>query len=697
MGDRTVVPLLYGAGMDRATGMFSVDGKAGRDLRNLYLYRDKAQVRHGHARVNDLVVSGVTVKDVLLVQAMSAEQIGLVVGFGNDGKLYLFRVAGDGGGLSEIGTWPNLVGADFTLSAGAHTPPRVLAAEQYSKIFVAHDEANRILRAPTVYYNPFGAPALNTLTADLDGDGSAAPVLFRGVSPYLTYLVGWGFGTETDPDHPEVVRVSHPDDPTLLDPDDYFEAGTGGSPVLTCLQAGTVDNSCLLVLKPSEIHQIFGYDKNTFGVRQIESGHGVVASRLAYSLGGMVYFWDPEGPRRSSGGPSEDLAWPLDLDAPSPADLVAAGALADGFCCYLPSRRCLLFVFGPRVYVLNLWDAGALKWSYGELGFAAQSGGVLYQGLDAPSAPPTAAASAVTLSGPTDTTLTCGWTNDVVAHLTGGEVVEVWLHALTADTWRQAGQVLPTGPSTTQSLLLTGLVPGTHYKAQVRYRRGPYYRADYTGVPGTWPSGSLSGTEAPLIAAPVLAVPVWSRLSPSLEQIALAWTGSALVSSLVYRDGVLIATLPAGVFGYADQTIAGETSYVYTVTQKGDDESAPSAQTVWSGPLPADSVVGESCDIGEGPGPGYWYLNFHVPAAFVGPGTAAFYESLTPGGENYGAAPTGSRVVVAGANYSIAGAIFGDSYCPDPTHVYGTLVLTDANGDVSAPSAEGDVFTVTCP
>ena len=86
-----------------------------------------------------------------------------------------------------------------------------------------------------------------------------------------------------------------------------------------------------------------------------------------------------------------------------------------------------------------------------------------------------------------------------------------------------------------------------------------------------------------------------------------------------------------------------------------------------------------------------------MPASFVGPGTAAFYESLTPGGENYGSPPTGSQAVVAGGSYTIPDVIYSGSYCPSPTHVYGTLVLTDANGDVSAPSAEGDTFTGTCP
>ena len=613
MAPRQVVPLLYGAGMDRATGVHSVEGRAGRDLRNVYLYRDKAQVRHGHTRVNSLVLSGgVTITDVLMVQAMLAEQIGLVAGFGSDGEVYLFRVSGDGSGLSVIGPLDDGTGHPFVVSSGAHRPPRILAAEQFSKIFVAHDEAVRSFRAPTQYYNPYGVPSLTTPVFDLDGDpATTGPLLFRGVAAYLTYMVGWGYGTETDPDEAHVVRVSHPDDPTLWDADDYFEAGTGGSPVLTCQPAGTPDNSCLMVLKPKELHQIFGYDKLSFGIRQIES-RGVASSRLAYSLGGVVYFWESdEGPRRTSGGPSEDLAWPLDLNAPAPADLAAEGALEDGFACYLPSQRCILFVFGKRVYVLSLWDPNAIKWSYSELPFAAQCGGNLFQGGEVPTTPPTAEAGNVVLSVIDDTGIYVAWDNGVVHPLTGGEIVELWMHAKTADTWTLVDEMAASGASQTDHLttILAGKAqvdPGLNYELQIRYRRGPYYRADYAATdPASWPSGSLSNTAQTWILPPVLTSATWSRVSATVEQVALAWTGSLVTDSIVYRNAVAIATVPAGTMTYDDVGVTGETSNVYTVTQKGDVESNPSnALTVWAGPNPTLSF--DSFDICERLYNAYW-------------------------------------------------------------------------------------------
>jgi len=581
VGNRQVVPLLFGAGLDRATGILSREGRSGSDLRNIYLYRDKAQVRRGHAVMQTLTdESGDPLADVPLVTALEAEQVGIVAGYGSDGRVHLFRVSGDGTTMVRVGTL-------FTVPTVAYAPPRLTSCEQYKKLFVAHDEPNLFWRQPTTYYNPWGVPAIAQLSADLDGDTVAGPVYFRGVAPYLQYLVGWGYGTETDPDHPEIVRVSAPDDPTSLDPNDYFIAGKGGTPVLNCLQAGIGQSSSVcLVLKPSQIHRIFGYDKNTFGIEQIEDGHGIPVSRLAFSINGVVYFWDTnDGPRRSTGGPSEDLSWPLDLQAPEPADLVAAGALADGFCCWLPSRRCLKFIFGRREYQLSLWDPSSLKWTYNEDGLAALSGGVFLTGIDIPQAPPTGAASGVTIAQDgTAATMTVSWQNN---GLTGGEVAEVWLHRVNADVWDFVGAAV--AENLTQTLDVA-CVYGTLYEAQVRYRRGAYYTTGYDDPnPSHWPSGSLSPQITTSIAAPVLESVTWYRISATVEQMTVVWTGSLTVESLVYRsDQILpIATVPAGTLSYVDQTIGGETNYTYTVTQKADLESAPSnAITTWAGPNP---------------------------------------------------------------------------------------------------------------
>lgn len=596
MGRRQIAPLIFGAGLDRTTGIFSREGRAGYDLRNLYLLRDKAQVRRGFRNVNPALRAWTDgsgqLADIVQVAALSSAGVGVVAGLDQGGGVHLFQVGGDGTGLLALG-------ALYTLSPGSYSPPRLLMAEQYGKMFVAHDEPELLLRQSTRYYDPFGAPQLGTLSADLDGDGVAADIRFRGVSPYGTYLVGWGYGTDTDPDHPEVVRVSDPEDATSFAPDDYFLAGTGGTPVLNCLSAGDPSNPCLVVLKPKQLYRIIGQDRESFGIdpAPVDDGHGLAASRLAYALGGAVYFWDAdEGPRRTSGGASQDLAWPLDLNAPSPADLVAEGAVGDGFCCYLPVRRQLLFVFGQRVYCLSLWDASGLKWSYWELGVTAQSGGVLYLNTEEPAAPPTGSAASVVLTTTGNESIHAAWNN---TGLTGGEVAELWLHAVTANTWTLAAQAPCSGASQAQDLAVN---PGTEYELQIRYRRGPWYGTAYAGGdPSAWPAASISNRVTTAITAPVASA-AWSRVSATGTQVVLTWSGSAKLASTVKRGGVAIATVAAGTLAYTDAAAALGAMNAYTVEQDGGDTTAVSATlNVWGGPE-AVITVGASSIFNDGSG-----------------------------------------------------------------------------------------------
>ena len=52
MADRTKIPLSFGGGMDRATGVFEVQPENFLDLRNVYLYRNRLEARKGLAAAN---------------------------------------------------------------------------------------------------------------------------------------------------------------------------------------------------------------------------------------------------------------------------------------------------------------------------------------------------------------------------------------------------------------------------------------------------------------------------------------------------------------------------------------------------------------------------------------------------------------------------------------------------------------------
>ncbi|KKK86855.1 hypothetical protein LCGC14_2759080, partial [marine sediment metagenome] len=145
--ERARIPLSFGGGLDRATGVFAVDAENFIDLRNVYLYRNRMEARKGLAVANTFT-GDATVLDVLLIQSMKSEQMGIVVCYLSDSHVHVYRVDGDGSGTDEIGIWG-------TVPLLAHGPARVIATESYRKVFFAHDEVVFSRRLPTYYYDAF--------------------------------------------------------------------------------------------------------------------------------------------------------------------------------------------------------------------------------------------------------------------------------------------------------------------------------------------------------------------------------------------------------------------------------------------------------------------------------------------------------------------------------------------------------------
>lgn len=288
--------------------------------------------------------------------------------------------------LTGVGAFAQYVGEWFTADDESLTP-RLVFADSYGKVFAAHAEPIYSRRAMSIYYendalfglgplNPDGSPN-GDFEGDFDNDGTQDQVKFRGVVNHLNYIFGWGYGTATDPDRPEVVRVCEPGEPLRWRRDDYFLAGSGGVPVVGCSPCG----DGLAVFKEYERHHIFGYDRDNFGIGIAEPFIGLAGDRLKVSVSGACFFWSLQGPRVAANrGPSTDLALPLDLEAPSPSDLVDAGETEDGFAEYLPEERVILFVFGRRVYCLSIRNPAYPRWSYWELAQPAFCGGLLYAG-----------------------------------------------------------------------------------------------------------------------------------------------------------------------------------------------------------------------------------------------------------------------------------------------------------------------------
>lgn len=575
------IRLPFGGGLDRAAGIAVADPSRFRDVRNAYLGAGKLQARKGleiTAPASAFVDhAGAVCNDVVLVHASQTEQTGIVVAYTRaTGTATLFRVSGEG-------TSPTRVGAAPWFTGGPAEPPRVVAAEVAGKIFLAHDEPRIALRQQTFVYDALAAPELSGLTANLDGTGPQ-PVRFRGVVRWLAYLFGWGFGTANQ-DRPEMVRASLPGQPHLFNAEHYFIAGARWEPVVACCPAGDV----LLVRKAAEAQVIFGSGQTSFGIRDLEKHVGLDGSRLWVTLGEHCYFWS-RGPRRSSGGPSQELGFLLDLQGEDPADLPPAGVAADGFALYRPDRKLIEFTFGRRVYVLHLTDGEPSGWTYDERPQDAFCGGILYAGgvgltggsgsSTPPDAFPTALGGAAGAAAASSAPATVTWTRNSAA---GDEHFEVWMKP-TGGSWSQRAAGRTAGANESAAV---SLATGTRYDTAVRYRRGSQYTAGYTSAnPEDWPAPAR-GTITTQLGVPTPGAATWSRTSAAAERIRVTFTPFHPDRAVeVLRGGVLAGTAPAGATEFVDATPAGESANIYTFRHKTGDATGAASPAIpaWGGP-----------------------------------------------------------------------------------------------------------------
>ena len=374
--NRRIVTLPYGEGLQRSTGVMVVRATSFDDIRNMFLFEGKAQVRDGlltASVLQDGDLGGPFDLDVtVMLESLRSESASMGVGYnttgGNNREVWLNRMLIDGSA-------PIAVGLLGTLDGGVtFEPPIIIGADSDNKFFIAHDEPNPTSRLVTQVYDPEDFPQLSNLQADLDGINGQRDVFFRGVVRHLSYIFGWGYGNFDDPVRGDVVRVSNSGDSRIFEDFAFFEAGQQGETVMVCRSAGPT----LMVMKETETYEIFGYSPDTFGIRLADSLFGCVGSRLAVSVAGTVFFWSTQGPRLTSGGPSVDIAVPLDIGGPDPAGLVDESEPQDAFAAYDPRTRVVQFVWGQRVYALSIRDPDRPRWSYYELGETAQCSGLFF-------------------------------------------------------------------------------------------------------------------------------------------------------------------------------------------------------------------------------------------------------------------------------------------------------------------------------
>ncbi len=594
------IPLVFGSGLDRETGVLAMQPGGMEDLRNVHLLQGKYQVRRGFERILEFTdPSGNDQTHVLAGIAVLGKRAAIYVTYDSvNGKVNVWYGDGAAAWYGYIGEWEFKNEADVDLLPAGSDPPVMVAAEMNGIVLLAHDKNNVDARAQTlvVSQNPTTlAWELAFLTVDWDG---VQKVRFRGVVKHLEYMIGWGWGTATE-DRPELVRVSEPAEPTTFYHNDYWIPGDEGDPVVACYEAAET----LLCFKETHTWELFGDRRRNFGQRLLDGLYGMAFSRLAVSIEGAVFAWTNEGPRVFSGhGTSTSLELPLELTLPEAYDLPTKGEDADAFAVYMPQYREVWWFFGRRVYALSIRVYGDWKWTYDTLGFDPHCGFRLPQAGYGLVSAPTGYPSAPSMSNITDTTADLTVTNN---GQDGDETLEVFLRPAGGSDYSLHASFEVTGAAS-QLVSLTELSPGWDYDIAVRYRRGSYYTDGYeSSDPDTWPATARTTFTTTLAALPTIDSGSWARASASVEQILVTvtppYTGTGYSVEL-RRGGVLIYTFSdiSGQEGYYDAGCAGEASNVYDcrLVTPYVDGAYTATSSYWGGP-PAPAISSVSVNVND--------------------------------------------------------------------------------------------------
>ncbi len=584
---RQVQPLIFGAGLDRTSGLGLLDPNMFRDIRNVELQEGRARVRDGMTEMTALSLGGLGVTpmtDVPWLGTFREFAQGVAVGYESvSRKLQLFLMASTGLNPIYKAEWG-------TLHADVGRPI-VHGAESYKKLILAHDWAKVTQRLQTTV---FDGTATTGLTANLDGLG-VNPVKFRGVVSHLGYVIGWGFESNSVPDAPHFIRVSMPLQPTVFEGTDYWLAGSPTEPVLHVVPLG--ENA--LAFKQTQIYALVGYDRRTFAIVPIDPRFGLAGPRLWAVADGAVHFWSLEGPRVTRGGPSEDMAIPLDLTGPEPEDLAAAGEAQGAFACFKSDKRLIEFHFGKRCYVLHLRNPRNPRWSYRENGVELRCAGLFYQGSATSSAP----AGHPEIGTPTATT---GKITVPVTYVTadGDESIELWMQA-GAGAWVMVrNEMIDNLVGDTFVLgAADGVEPGgVVHNIAVRFRRGLSYTTGYAGSdPALWPAASvdsattLAGAPAPV--SPTIAFDHQSVFGgKTYNHFQFDWVsggGSAVASQVLTADVDDVSAASVKMSASLDGPSPITSGYLV--------QASPSNRYFWVRHTTADGTPGDAVAVAGNP------------------------------------------------------------------------------------------------
>lgn len=559
---RQTIRLPLAEGVERAEGAFVVRPSSFRDLRNVHVRDGRLAIRNGLGQ--RALVSGVT--DILAVHPLRSAQQSLLVCYNSGSReITLRRVAIDP--LTLNLTVTVVAGVMWTVPVTAQFPV-VSVTDSFGKAYIAHDEPSLALRQPTQVYDPLA----DTYTDLLYNATPATEVLFRGVQRWLTYVVGWGFGTTSigppdDRNRPEILRVSLPGDPSRFRPEFYFILGQRGEPILGAapIRAG------LVVAKEGELHLVVGTSQRDFDSRLIDPNYGTVSGASLIVVQDTAFFWSAEGPRYTTGDASAEIGSALDLRGEIPDELLAQTDFRSCHATYRPDRDEIEWLFPVAGrnqtwgYVLDI--SGGIRrnaWSYRRYERLVRSSGLLAGNIafdpGDPSVAPYIVLTSLTANSGSYYSHSAGWTNTNNANLPAGTTVEIWASGGTASfevapalPWFKVKDVAASGPTQTDGTILIGEAdtaqPWRHLAVRYRLADGTYYAASASANPMDWPANtrqSIAGPARPEVNTTTLA---WDGAPEFTTPLEVSWINAA--------SAQLDASTEVEIWGMGSETLGG--------------------------------------------------------------------------------------------------------------------------------------------
>jgi hypothetical protein len=216
------------------------------------------------------------------------------------------------------GSSPTLKGSIYT-GVGA-TPPRVmLTPVQGGSATVSVDRlycSDISGSLPTKYF--VEGSGMFVVQEDLDNSGVKEDLKFQLMTSFMFHVFGTGFYVGTT-GRSEVLRFSRPGliaedsgsglatEPREWWPEDYRPIGQRGYRITALSTAGL----SLIVFKERETYAFYGFDAQSWQVRQVSAFLGAVGPFAATSAGTVCFFWSQRGPAMTDGQTVVDLSEPV--------------------------------------------------------------------------------------------------------------------------------------------------------------------------------------------------------------------------------------------------------------------------------------------------------------------------------------------------------------------------------------------------